>query len=104
GAISVPAVLDSGAHFTSLSQVVVEQLERCFPGESLRLPFSLGARRAVTASGQQIAVPERTVPLQLALRTTWGPATLPPISFAIMPGPDAVILLGLPTMQDLGID
>ncbi|CAN0436258.1 unnamed protein product, partial [Hapterophycus canaliculatus] len=104
GAISVPAILGSGAHFTSLSQVVVEQLERFFPGELLRLPFSLGARRAVTASGQQIAVTERPVPLQLALRITRGPATLPPIPFAIMPGPDAVVLLGLPTIQDLGID
>ncbi|CAN0205953.1 unnamed protein product, partial [Hapterophycus canaliculatus] len=56
------------------------------------------------ASGQQIAVAERTVPLQLALRTTCGPVTLQPISFTIMPGTDAVVLLGLPTMQDLGID
>ena len=44
------------------------------------------------------------IPLQLALMTPWGPAPLPPISFAIMPGSDGVLLLGLPTLKDLGVD
>ena len=104
GAIAVRAVLDSGAHFTSLSLPIVEMLERMIPGVQMRIPFSLGARQAVTASGQKVAVTERTIPLQLALVTAWGPAPLPPISFAIMPGSDGVILLGLPTLQDLRVD
>ena len=68
----------------------------------MRVPFSLGARQAVTASGQKFSVSKRTIPLQLALVTPWGPAPLPPISFAIMPGSDGVLLLGLPTLKDLG--
>ena len=44
------------------------------------------------------------IPLQLALVTPWGPAPLPPISFASMPGSDGVVLLGLPTLKDLGVD
>ena len=36
--------------------------------------------------------------------TPWGPASLPPISFAIMPGSDGVPLLGLPTLKDPGVD
>ena len=47
---------------------------------------------------------ERTIPLQLALVTPWGPAPLPPISFAIMPGSEGVLLLRLPTLKDLGAD
>ena len=70
----------------------------------MRVPFSLGARHAVTASGQKVSVTERTIPLQFALVTPWGPAPLPPISFAIMPGSDGVLLLGLPTLKDLGVD
>ncbi|CAM9983655.1 unnamed protein product, partial [Sphacelaria rigidula] len=101
-AISVKAVLDSGAHFTSMSVPIVEMLERLLPGEQIRIPFSLGARQAITASGQRINVTERTIPLQLAFLTTWGPAKLPPISFAIMPGTDSVVLLGLPTLRGLG--
>ena len=31
------------------------------------------------------------------------PAPLPPISFAIMPGSDGVLLAGLPTLKDLGV-
>ena len=70
----------------------------------MRVPFSLGARQAVTATGQKVSVTERTIPLQLALVTPWGPASLPPISFAIMPGSDGVLLLGLPTPKDLRVD
>ncbi|CAM9627217.1 unnamed protein product, partial [Sphacelaria rigidula] len=104
GAISVKAVLDSGAHFTSMSVVIVEMLERLLPGEQIRIPFSLGARQAITASGQRINVTERTIPLQLAFLTTWGAAKLLPISFTIMPGTDSVVLLDLPTLRGLGVD
>ena len=96
--------MDSGTHFTSLSLTIVEMMERTFPGVQMRVPFSLGARQAVMASGQKGSVTERTIPLQLALVTPWGPAPLPPISFAIMPGSDGVLLLGLPTLKDLGVD
>ena len=79
-------------------------MERTFPGVQIRVPLSLGARQAVTASGQNVSVTERTIPLQLALVIPWGPAPLPPISFAIMPGSDGVLLLALPTLKDLGVD
>ncbi|CAM9381984.1 unnamed protein product, partial [Sphacelaria rigidula] len=104
GSIVVRYVLDFGAHFTSLPVQMVEMLERQLPGVPLRIPLSLGARQAVTASGQHVSVTERTVPLQLAFKTAWGLASLPPISFAIIPGSNGVVLLGLPTLQDLGVD
>ena len=52
-AIGLRAILDSGAHFTSLSLSIVEMMESTFPGVQMRVPFSLGARQAVTASGQK---------------------------------------------------
>ena len=79
-------------------------MERTFPGVQMRVPFSLGARQAVMATGQKVTVTERTIPLQLALVTPWGPAPLPPISFPIMPGSDGVLRLGLPTLKELGVD
>ena len=82
----------------------MEKMERTFPGVQMRVPFSLGAQQAVTATGQKVSVTECTIPLQLALVTPWGPAPLPPISFAITPGSDGVFLLGLPTPKDLGVD
>ena len=54
--------------------------------------------------GQNVSVTEPTLPLLLALVTPWGPAPLPPISFAIMPASDGVLRLGLPTLKDLGVD
>ena len=86
--------MDSGVHFTSLSLQIVEMMERTFPGVQIRVLSSLGVRQAVTASGQKGSVTERTIPLQLALVTPWGPASLPPISFAILPRSDGVLLLG----------
>ena len=76
---------------------IVERLERLYPGVPLRTPCPLGARHAVNAAGEPVSVTECTVPLQPAFITTWGPATLPPISFASMEGSDGVILLEWPT-------
>ena len=83
GALALRALVDSGVNFTSLSLPRVEMMERLFPGVQMRVPFSLGARQAVTATGQKVSVTERTIPLQLALVTPWGPAPLPPISCAL---------------------
>ena len=66
GAIALRALVHSGAHFTSLSLPILEMMERTFPGVQMRVPFSLGARQAVTASGQKVSVTERTIPLQSA--------------------------------------
>ena len=63
GAIAIRALVDSGVHFTSLSLRIVEMMERTFPGVQMRVPFSIGARQAVTASGQKVSVTERTIPL-----------------------------------------
>ena len=51
-----------------------------------------------------MCIRDSTSPLQLALVTPWGPAPLPPISFAIMPGSNGVLRLGLPTLKDFGVD
>ena len=98
------AILDSGAHFTSLSSPIVEMMERTFPNVQMRVPVLLRARQAVTASGKKVSVTDRTIPLQLALVTPWRPAPLPPISFVIMTGSNGVLLLGLPTLKDLGVN
>ena len=86
GPIAPRAILDSAAHFSSLSLRIVEILERTFPSVQMRVLFSLGARPAVTASGRNVSVTERTIQLQLARVAPWGLAPLPSISFAIMPG------------------
>ena len=58
GGIARRALLDSGAHFTRLSLPIVQMMERTFPGVQMRVPFSLGARHAVTSSGQKVSVTE----------------------------------------------
>ena len=63
GAIARRPILYLGAHFTSLSLPIMEMMERTFPGVQMRVPFSLGARQAVTATGQKVSVTERTLSL-----------------------------------------
>ena len=62
-------MLDTGALFKNLSLPIVEMMERTLPGVKMHVPFSLGARQAVTGSGKKDSVTERTIPLQLALVT-----------------------------------
>ena len=53
GAIALRALVDSGTDLTSLSLPIVEMMERLFPGVQMRVPFSPGARQAVTATGRK---------------------------------------------------
>ena len=38
------------------------------------------------------------------MRTPWGVVKVPPITFAVMPGSDDVVLFGVATMKVLGLD
>ena len=77
---------------------------RTFPGVQMRVPVSLGARQAVTASGQKCFCHGAYYSAAVGDSGSWGPAPLPPISFAITPGSGGVLLLGLPTLKNLGIN
>ncbi|CAN0193327.1 unnamed protein product, partial [Scytosiphon promiscuus] len=46
----------------------------------------------------------KTVPIEVSLRTPWGAVKMPPTTFAVMPGSDNVVLFGMATMEELGID
>ena len=38
------------------------------------------------------------------MRQPWGAVKVPPITFAVMPGSDDVVLFGMATMKALGLD
>ena len=64
-AIALRALVDSGAHFTSLSLPIVEMMERTFPGVQMRVPFSLGRGRPSRRRGRTF--PSRS----LLFRCSW---------------------------------
>ena len=50
-----------------------------------------------------MTVTHKTVPIEVSVRTPWGAVKVPPITFAVMPGSDDVVLFGVATMKALGL-
>ena len=59
---------------------------------------------ARSATGVPVTVSHKTVPIAVSVRTPWGAVELPPITFAVMPGNDDVVLIDMATMKELGVD
>ena len=51
-----------------------------------------------------VTVTHRTVPIEVSVRTPWGAVKVPPITLAVMPGSDDVVLFGVATMKSLSLD
>ena len=75
-----------------------------FGGAGLQIPLENGPRVARTATVAKVMVTHITVPIEVSLRTPWGAVKVPPITFAVMPGSDDVVLFGVATMKALGLD
>jgi len=97
-------ILDSGSALTSIGVGLLEKLSLQFRGAQLQVPLENGPQTAHTATGSIVAVTHKTVPIAVSMRTPWGAAELPPISFAVMPGKDDVVIFGMATIKALGID
>ncbi|CAN0266889.1 unnamed protein product, partial [Ectocarpus sp. 4 AP-2014] len=97
-------ILDSGSALTSIGTGLLRQMAANLGHESLQMPLVDGPRRAKTATGAPVEVTHKTVPTAVSIRTPWGAVQLEPITFAVMPGEDNVVLFGTATMKKLGID
>ena len=102
-AVDAVAVLDSGSGLTTMSVGVARKLQEAYPAvrivEGMHTPGKLKV-----ADGRVREVTEKTIPVRIALHTSWGLVSLDPFSFAVMPGDDDVLILGNPTLKALGID
>lgn len=63
------------------------------PSQSLRV-----------ADGRPLQVTEMTCPVRMALHTSFGPVTLDPFVFAVMPGTDDLLVLGCPMLEVLNLN
>lgn len=104
GSFMARVILDSGSALTSIGIGLLKQLSSHFGGADLRVPFENGPQYAKTATGVSVTVTHKTVPIAVSLRTPWGTVQLEPITFAVMPGTDDVVLFGMATMKALGVD
>ncbi|MEP0580138.1 MAG: reverse transcriptase domain-containing protein [Marinobacter sp.] len=104
GSLMARVILDSGSALTSIGVGLLQQLSSHFGGADLQIPFENGPQQAKTATGVSVMVTHKTVPIAVSVRTPWGAVKLEPITFAVMPGTDNVVLFGMATMKALGID
>ena len=96
--------LDSGSALTSIGIGLLSRMSSRFIGAGLQIPLENGPRTTRTATGANVTVTHKTVPIEVSLRTPWGAVKVPPITFAVMPGSDDVVLFGMATMKELGLD
>ena len=99
----VKAILDTGSGVTTVSEEVIEKLQCAFPDVSIISPLE-SSQQVRVADGRALDVQRKTCPLRIALHTSFGPVTLDPISLAVMPGVEDVLILGNATLERLGLD
>ena len=97
-------LLDFGSALTSIGVGLLERMSSSFGGAGLQIPLENGPRVARTATGANVTVTHKTVPIDVSFRTPWRAVKVPPITFAVMPGSDDVVLFGVATMKALGLD
>ena len=51
-----------------------------------------------------VLVKQKSCLVRTALHTTWGPVVMDPVSYAVFPGKEDVVILGSPTLVTLGIN
>ena len=99
-----PVFHDSGSSLTSIGAALLSRMLSSFGGPGLPIPLENWPRTARTATGANVTVTHKTVPIEVSVRTPWGAVKVPPITFAVMPGSDDVVLFGMATMKELGLD
>ncbi|CAN0058259.1 unnamed protein product [Sphacelaria rigidula] len=97
-------ILDSGSARTSIGVGLLEQMSSQFVGAQLQIPFKNGPQTAQIATGAPVKVTHKTVPITVSVRTPWGAVQLQPITFTVIPDKGNVVIFGVATMKELGID
>ena len=97
------AILESGSGITTMSVGITNKLQAAVPHVQV-VGGMLHPGNLKVADDRVLAVEQNTCPMQIALHASWGLVTLDPVTFAVMPGGDDVVILGNPTVQLLGID
>ena len=98
GSFMARVFLDSGSAFTFIGVGLLPRMSSTFEGAGLQIPFENGPRTARTATGANVTVTHKPVPIEVGLRTPWGAVKVPPITFAVMPGSVSYTHLTLPTI------
>ena len=84
-----------------MPEAVVAVLARKFPGVRVKIPLLEGPRRVKMGNIKPETDTHKTVPPRASVETAWEPVEVPPQAFAVLPGEDDIVILGLATIDAL---
>ena len=80
GSFMARVFLDSGSALTSIGVGLLSRMASSFGVAGLQIPLENGPRTVGTATGANVTVTHKTVPIEVSLRTPWGAVKVPPIT------------------------
>lgn len=99
----VKGIPGTGAGLTTMTANVASKLQGTFPDVNIVRAMDQPHQLKV-ADACVLNVTRKMCPVSLMIRTAWGPLVLDPLSFAVIPGNDDVMIIGNPTLKMLGIE
>ena len=99
----VTTILDSGSGISTMSESVPAKLQPAVPDTQIMATIT-NDRYVEMVDGKLVLVKQTSCPVRTALHAMWGPVVMNPVSYAILPGKEDVMILGSLPLAALGID
>ena len=96
-------IMDSGSGITTISESVAAKLKAAVPDVQIVGPMTEG-QYVNTTDGKLMQVKQKLCPVKAALHTMWGPVVMDPVSYAVLPGKEDVVIVGSLPLAVLGIN
>ena len=96
-------ILDSGSGISTISESVAPKLQTAVPDVQIVGPMT-DDQYVKMADGKLVLRKQKSYPVRTALHTMWGPVVMDPVSYAVLPSKEDVVILRSPTLAALGIN
>ena len=97
----VTAILDSGSGISTISESVAAKLQAADLNVQIVGPMT-DDQYVKMANGKLMLVKQKSCFVRTTLHTMRGPVMMDPVSYAVLPGKEDMVILGSPTLAALG--
>ena len=94
------AILDSKSGILTMSDSVAAKLQAAVPDVEIVGPM-INDQHVKMADGKLELVKQKSCLVKTTFHTMWGPVVMDPVSYAVSPGKEDVVILGSPTLAAL---
>ena len=99
----VTAISYSGSGISTMSESVAAKLKAAVPDVHI-VRLITDDQYVKMADGKLVLVKQKSCPVRRALHTMWGPGVMDPVSYAVLPGKEDVMILESPTLATQGVN